>query len=436
MILRLSTSAERAVILACAVLLTLLMCFFGIRSTWAAHAAARGTVEGLQRATRLEPGNAEYWYLLGRYWQFNLEAPDNQKAIAAYQNSLSFDPRSADTYIDLATAYEGIDDIADARENFVKAKKAYPLSAEVSWRVGNFYLRQGELDQAFTQIRQAVEADPSRGAEAFSRSLRVEPNIKTVLDRAIPENPNVYLDIIRDLSDEGHTTDVLIVWDRLVAMNPSISLDEVYPIVNVLRGKKEYVEAARVWRQAVQLSGLGQLGDPPASVVWDGGFESGFLNSGYSWYYIPNSHGVAIQLDQKEKHSGQQSLRLSFDGKSDITFDGVCHTVPVLPLSNYKFSAWVRTRDLTTDEGLRFRLQSMGNSSIPAFTPELHGTNAWTEINMPWSSDADTYEAQICIARQPSDQQENRIGGAAWVDDVTLIPQPAGLGNAKSSAKP
>ncbi|HZC66538.1 MAG TPA: tetratricopeptide repeat protein, partial [Candidatus Dormibacteraeota bacterium] len=162
MILRLSTSAERLVILVVAVLIAALMSFFGIRSAWASHVAASDTVAGIQRATRLEPGNAEYWYLLGRYWQFNLEAPDNQKAIDAYRNALSFDPRSAQTYIDLATAYEGIDDIPDARDNFLKAKKAYPLSAEVSWRVGNFFLRQGEMDEAFTQIRESVIADSGR----------------------------------------------------------------------------------------------------------------------------------------------------------------------------------------------------------------------------------------------------------------------------------
>jgi hypothetical protein len=115
MILRLSISAERVVILAGA---ALLICFFSIRSPWAAHSAA----QGLQRATGLEPGNAEYWDLLGRHWQFNLGAPDGQKAIAAYQNSLWFDPRSAKTYIDLATAYEGIDDIANARDKKSSAK--------------------------------------------------------------------------------------------------------------------------------------------------------------------------------------------------------------------------------------------------------------------------------------------------------------------------
>jgi Tetratricopeptide repeat len=422
MILRLSTSAERFVVLAAAILLALFLCFFSIRGAWAAHSAAEGTAAGFERATRLEPGNAENWYLLGRYWQFNLEDPDYDKAVSAYRTSLSFDPHSAETYIDLATAYEGLDDIVDARDNFIRAKKAYPLSAEVSWRVGNFYLRQGELDLAFAQIRESVAADPNRGAEAFSRCLRAEPNIKTVLAVALPENPRVYLDIIHDLSDEGQTTDALIVWDRLAAMKPSLSLGDVYPLINALRAKREIADAARMWGQAVDFAGMSNVGDPAGSVLWDGGFESGFRNSGYAWFFSPNTRGVQIRLDTAEKHSGSQSLRLTFDGKSDISFADVCHAVPVLPLVSYKFSAWVQTRDLTSDQGLRFRIQSASQTSAPAVTSDVHGTQPWTKIEIPWSADAGAYEAQVCIVRLPSDQPDSRIRGAAWVDDVSLVP--------------
>ena len=436
MILRLSTSAERFVVLAAAILLAVFLWFFSIRAAWAAHFATASDASGLQRATRLEPGNAEYWYLLGRYWQFNLEDADNDKAIDAYRNSLSFDAHSAETYIDLATAYEGLDDIGEARDNFLKAKKAYPLSAEVSWRIGNFYLRQGELELAFAQIRESVEGDPSRGAEAFSRCLRVEPNIKTVLALALPENPAVYLDIIHDLSDEGRTTDALIVWDRLAALRPSFALGEVSPLISALREKQEIVDAARVWKQAAEFAGVGQLSDPANSVLWNGGFESGFHNSGYAWFYDNNMRSVQVQLDHSEKHSGAQSLRLTFDGESDITFAEVCHPVPVLPLVDYKLSAWIQTRDLSTDQGLRLRIQGVGPGGAPAFTSEMHGTQPWTELEIPWSAGAGVRETQVCLARLPSDQPDNRIRGTAWVDDVSLIPQSAPQVDSTASRKP
>ena len=442
MILRVSTSAGRLAFLVIAVLLALFLSFCSIRSAWAEHEASSGTLQDLERATRLEPGHAENWYLLGRYWQYNLEDPDNEKAIRAYQNALSFDPHSAQTYVDLATAYEGQNDIADARENFLKAKHAYPLSAEVSWRVGNFFLRQGELDQAFQQIRQSVAADPSRGAEAFTRSLRVEPDLEVVLDRALPPNPVVYVDIIHDLADEGQTAVALQLWDRLVKLQPSprLGLNDVYHLVDALRNQRNFAEANRVWNQGVALSDLPDLGDPPASVLWDGGFESGFRNEGYAWAFPANVHGVEIQLDKKEKHSGQQSLRLSFDGKLDISFADVCHNAPVAPRTSYLLSGWVQTRDLTSDQGVRLRIHSAIPGAGSTFTPEVHGTQAWSQIDVLWTSEADAREAQVCIVRLPSDQPDSRIRGSAWFDDVALTPQlpepPPSPATSRRSAKP
>src|SRR5260370_25759048 len=100
--------------------------------------------------------------------------------------------------MDLAAAYESEANLVAARDAFLRAKKAYPLSAEVSWRYGNFLLRQGELEPAFAEMRLAVEADPKRAAEAFSRSLGAGASIETALARVFPPLSESYLYLIRD----------------------------------------------------------------------------------------------------------------------------------------------------------------------------------------------------------------------------------------------
>src|SRR5207245_9936980 len=105
------------------------------------------------------------------FWQYNIENPDGPRAIRAYLVALSLNPGSADIWLDLATAYESEDNFAAARDAFLHARRAYPLSAEGSWRYGNFLLRRGEIDPPFTELRRAVESDPKRCPEPFSRSL-------------------------------------------------------------------------------------------------------------------------------------------------------------------------------------------------------------------------------------------------------------------------
>src|SRR5580704_9162237 len=160
MILRLSSPAARIFLVLLASMLAAALSYSGIRNALAVHDAGLNTPEGYERATRLEPDDARNWYLLGRYWQYNLEDPNARRAIRAYQTALSFDVHSADTWLDLATAYESEGDIAAARNAFLQATRTYSLSPEVSWRYGNFLMRRGEMDAAFAEIKHAVEADP------------------------------------------------------------------------------------------------------------------------------------------------------------------------------------------------------------------------------------------------------------------------------------
>jgi hypothetical protein len=190
--------------------------------------------------------------------------------------------------------------------------------------------------------------------------------------------------------------------------------------------EKRIGEASRVWDQAVSFAGLSDLQSPPGSVLWDGGFESNITGGGFSWIFSQGIRGVQVGIDTREKHSGNRSLRLIFDGKSNINYSGVCHYVPVKPSTKYLFSAWVKTRTLTSDQGLHFQLHSFDSQfTATANTSEIHGTAPWTRIAMPWTSASDVHELQVCLVRFPSEEDGNKIQGTVWVDDISLVPEPA-----------
>jgi len=426
MILRLSSNAQRRALVAASIAVAIFLSYFSIRNAYAAHYVGLQTAEGYERAVRLEPANAQNWYLLGRYWQYNLEDPDSARAIRSYLSALSFNPASSETWLDLATAYESEGNLVAARDAYLHAKKAYPLSAGASWRYGNFLLRQGEIDSAFSEMRLAVLADPHRAAEAFSRALRAGSSIETTIDRVLPPNTEAYLDVIWDQTTDGHTGNALKVWDRLAPLHPRISLYDSYSLVSALMTEKRIGEASRVWDQAVLFAGLADLQSTPGSVLWDGGFESNITGGGFSWILSQGTRGVQMGIDTQEKHSGNRSLRLIFDGKFNLNFADVCHYVPVKPSTAYLFSAWVKTRALTTDQGLRFRLNALDTQyTSTANTSEVHGTAPWSRVQMRWTSANDVHELQVCLVRYPSEEPGNKIQGAVWVDDVALVPEPA-----------
>jgi hypothetical protein len=198
----------------------------------------------------------------------------------------------------------------------------------------------------------------------------------------------------------------------------------------VLARQKQTAEAQRVWEQAADFAGLANLSSPAGSILWDGGFESGINGAGFAWNFPGWIRGVQGSFDSREKHSGNRSFRLLFDGKHNLSLAGPCHDVPVQPSTTYNFSAWIRALSITTEEGVRFQLRPMGtpNPSI-VLTADVHGSQPWTRVQVPWSSGKDVQLLQVCAVRLQTHEADDKIQGMAWVDDVALVP--AGVEPAK-----
>jgi hypothetical protein len=428
MLLRLPNVPARLATVFLALVLGAALAYLSVRNAYASHYAGLGTRAGYETAARLEPENAGNWYLLGRYWQYTLDEPDPRRAILNYRHALALNPRSAAAWLDLATAYESEGDLPNARGAFLQAKLAYPLSADVSWRYGNFLLRQDQIPQAFAEIRRAVYADPKRSAEAFSRCWRVAPDINSILNQVLPPERDGYLSVIRELSADGQFAAAFIVWQRLVSIHPALTLSDAIPFSDLLIQKRQLGDAHHVWNDALRLSNTPQNIDPDGSLLWDGGFESGVRGGAFAWTFGPSYGGVQSSIDTRQKHSGKSSLRLTFDGRHNVNFDGVCNIAEVRPETNYRLSAWIRTQTLTTDQGIRLRLNwnsdSHAGGSIQ--TPDVQGTQPWTFIQMPWTSGKDVHYVRVCIVRNTSGKLDSQIKGSAWVDDVALLSDPAG----------
>jgi hypothetical protein len=91
----------------------------------------------------------------------------------------------------------------------------------------------------------------------------------------------------------------------------------------------------------------------------------------------------------------------------------------------------VRTRAITTDQGVRFSLISMGIPGAPGrVTGDVRDSEPWTRIETPWTAEKDAHGVRICVLRYASNKLDNEIQGTAWVDDVALVPENPG------SAKP
>jgi hypothetical protein len=417
-ILRLSSQPNRLLLVGLAFLFVLALSFFGIRAAVAAHYVSLNTRAGFETAVRLEPDDPDMWYFLGRYWQYNLVEQDTGRAIRAYKTSLRLNSFSADTWLDLASAYETEGEIDAARKAFLEAKHVYPVSSKVLWSYANFLLRQNELESAFAEFHRAIEESPQLAGEAVRICRHVEPDFSQILYLVLPPKAEAYQSVAWELMDEADTTDALKVWSKFFLLHPSLHSREVFQFVDALLRGQHISDAVRVWGQAVTLMDLPKMDDPAGSLIWDGGFETDVTGGGLAWRFGQHKSPV-ITYDHNVMHSGSRALRLDFDQKDISGFVDVCQLVFVEPKTSYEFSAWLRTKDMAEEGGIFFRIDMPGPQASPVFeTTKLNGTNEWTKASMRWTSPDEPRLAQVCLARSRAYDQHH---GTAWVDDVSLL---------------
>jgi tetratricopeptide (TPR) repeat protein len=402
--------------------LALFLSYFGVRDAVATYYLNLDTRTGYQRAVALEPANARNWFLLGRSYLYDFEQPDPVRAVQSLGTAVALDPYSAEALLDLAQAYDGQGDSADARQAFLAAQRVYPLSADVAWGYGNFLLRQGEQQAAFREIRKAVELEPKRAAEAFSRALSAQPDANVLLDKAIPPSAAVYLPILHSLSDMGDLGDAQLVWNRLIALREKVPMSEMVFYINALIHQRRVGGAVGAWGQAVAIMRNPPPPDAAGSLLWDGGFESGYAGGGFAWRFLPASSDFEISLDPSEKHSGERSLRILFNGRRNIGFEDVCQHIAPEPGKRYILSAWMKTQ-LTSSEGVRLQIfvfTPTSNESV--VTEDVHGTQNWKQVQLAWVAPPGGGFGSVCVKRKMSDQPGSFVQGAAWLDDISMVP--------------
>ena len=219
------------------------------------------------------------------------------------------------------------------------------------------------------------------------------------------------------------------VWKRLIARQPEVPMRELVGYVDAVGQKKGPSASAQAWREAISIMQNPPPPDPKDSLVWDGGFESGYDGGGFAWHYNRDSRKVHISFDSAEKHSGGKSMRVLFDGRENLNFEDLCHNIAPQAGQRYLLTAWVKTQSLTSSEGVRLQISVFAAAQGQSVTTEeVHGTQDWKQIQLSWTAPPHADSGTVCMKRQMSDQADSNIQGAAWLDDVTLAPvDPAAL---------
>src|SRR6266567_6520476 len=154
----------------------------------AAYFFSRPNETHLLLAARLDPGNAEYRYSMGRFELLANQSPQN--ALPWLRAATELNPNLARYWLDLAITHQLLGNDDSEVKALQRGLAAEPHSSSIAWQAANLYLAQGSTDAALRQYRIVMENDPSLTPQAINISWKIRPDIDSLLDSAVP--PNAY----------------------------------------------------------------------------------------------------------------------------------------------------------------------------------------------------------------------------------------------------
>jgi hypothetical protein len=171
----------------------------------------------------------------------------------------------------------------------------------------------------------------------------------------------------------------------------------------------------------IQFLGPAAADYPASNLLYNGGFEAEPSGAALDWRIQPSTQ-YDVERDSGMPHRGKYSLPVSFHGDDNVALTNVIQTALLKP-GTYRFSFWIKTDGLTTNEGPRGEVLTARLQDRILRTDHFLGTIGWTEVTQHSTVDGKTQSVVVRLVRNPSAKFDNKIAGTLWIDDLQLVPE-------------
>jgi len=149
-------------------------------------------------------------------------------------------------------------------------------------------------------------------------------------------------------------------------------------------------------------------------LLTNGRFSAAPRPGPFDWTIEPNP---AVEL------SIQNGLQLTFNGGENLDYKNIRQRAAVAP-GTYRFSAVVESKELTTNQGLSFRIyDALSATRLDVATPMVLGTTPRHVVEVEFTVKAPVCGVVIQLERRASEKFDNKISGSFTIHEVSFRPQ-------------
>lgn len=334
-----------------------------------------------------------------------------------YREALARDTQNPYRWADYGDALLDSGDTHQAADCFRRAVDLAPGTPQIWVRQANFYFRTGQPAQALQAAARVLKIVPDFDPVLFSYFDALVPDVPTVL-ATIGTERRACRSWLEHLETTGNVAGAALTWRRLVAEH--FATDDIAAVyVDFLLAKRLDNDARRTWASYL---GDRSGGFPARNLVFNGSFESDPTKAALDWRITPSDQFETTR-DRTVSKSGNWSIRIQFHGSGNVNYDNLHQTVCLPSEGEHVLRAWMRTGNLTTNEGLRFRIvdaESPGRLHLQ--TEPITGTHDWMLVQQTFHVPPQTHAIVLSVVRNPSIKFDNKVDGTAWIDSVSVEP--------------
>jgi tetratricopeptide (TPR) repeat protein len=396
-----------------------------VAKTCVASALAKNpTVENLELAAKLDPNNSEYHLKLGRLYEYSIADFHPQKALEHLRRAAELNPYDPDPWLEMGLAMQLQGKFTEAEMLLRRADSLAPNIPAYQWRLANFFLLPGNIDEAFRHFRVVLAGTREYDQIVFRTAWKGTDNAEKILNELIPPSIPTEIDYLYYLLFQERFTEAQAVWKRIASSSEKFNPKQIAGYIDALIRNRRPEEAYQIW---LDLGRKGLLRIPiqgtGGNLVRNGDFEGELINMGFDWHITP-IEGVYAGLDTTTYHSPSHALRVQFSGKQNVDYMWVGQYVKVAPGRSYHLQAFLKTEGITTDSGLRLEVVDVYNPlALDLATENMTGSSdGWTSVGLDFKTGPKTELLLVRLRRWPSQRIDNLISGSVWLDDVQLTP--------------
>jgi hypothetical protein len=326
---------------------------------------------------------------------------------------------SAFAWADLAEVERDAHQPELAKYCFQRAVTAGPQSAAILFRAANYAFQTGDRDEVLHDLA-AVLKDPELTGyydAAFLTYSRLGAPIDELLDKGMPPVATAVEPFLQFWMDDNKVPEAKATWLWMLkhALTNEASCGSY---VGFLLRNNEVEAATKEWRRAyASKSPSFQF----LNWVYNGSFETEPKPGPFDWH-IETTPEVEAARVTEGSHDGIWSVKLTFNGSTDVDYHGVYQEVAIQP-GQWRLRAFLKLEGITSDQGISLRVYDpQGPSRLDVRTGAKTGTADWSQVERIFAVGAQTKVVQVEVMRGRSYGVQSKIAGQAWVDSVNLTP--------------